>query len=147
MWTQKSHKSHNAPTMCTEFDPGWLSRKENCTSRFTDKFGIITEVFRTLGKIDLELLYVTWPKKCIWTQKSHIFRNTTERQIQNDTECTKQKDALQQIQIKFSWKSSVLCILNDSQSKADQVSCTGFSSKAPELQSAIEWTESQLGSF
>ena len=136
-----------APTMCTEFDPGWLSRKENCTSRFTNKFGIITEVFRALGIIDPESLYLTWRKKCIWTQKSHIFRNTTERQIQNDTECTKQKDALEQAQIKFSCKSSVLSILNDSQSKASQKSCSGFSSKAPELQSALLWTESQQDSF
>ena len=148
LWTSKAAKVSctgfcfkttelHAPTICTEFDPGWFSRKENFTLRFTDKFGTVTEVFRALGKIDPESLYLTWPKKCIWTQKSHIFRNTTERQIQNDTECTKQKDALQQIQIKFSWKFWVLSILNDSQSRAAQVSCTGFSSKAHELQSAI----------
>ena len=77
----------HATIMCTEFDPGWFSRTENCTSQFTDKFGIITEVFRALGKLDPESLYLTWPKKCIWTQKSCIFRNKTERQTQNDTEC------------------------------------------------------------
>ena len=137
-----------APTMCTELDPGWFFRKENCTSRFTDKFGIITKVFRALGKLDPESLYLTWPpKRSICTKESRFSRNTTERQIQNDTECTKQKDALQQIQIKFSWKSWVLSILNDSQSKAAQVSCTGFSSKAHELQSALLWTESQQDSF
>ena len=133
--------------MSTEIDPGWFSRTENCSSRFTDKSGIITEVFRALGKLDPESLYLTWPKKCIWTQKSCIFRNKTERQTQNDTECLEQSDALEKVSIKFCWKLSVLSILNDSQSKAAQVSCTGFSSKAPELQSLIVWTESQLGSF
>ena len=84
-----------------EFDPGWFSRTENCTSQFTDKFEIITEVFRALSKLDPESIYLTWPKKCIWPQKSRIFRNTTERQTQNDTESLEQSDALEQVQSKF----------------------------------------------
>ena len=75
--------------MWTEFDPVWFSSKENCSSRFTNKFRIITEVFRALGKLHPELLYLTWPEKWIWTQDIFIFRNTTERQIQNDTKCSK----------------------------------------------------------
>ncbi len=91
----------HATIMCTEFDPGWFSRTENCTSQFTDKFGIITEVFRALSKLDPESLYLTSPKQCIWTQKSRIFRNTTERQTQNETEYLQQSDALEQVQSKF----------------------------------------------
>ena len=99
LWTSKAAKVSctgfcfkttelHAPTICTEFDPGWFSSKENCCSRFTNKFRIITEVFRALGKLDPELLYLTWPKKWTWTQNILIFRNTTERQIQNDNECS-----------------------------------------------------------
>ena len=131
----------------TEFDPSWFSRTENCTSQFTDKFGIITEGFRAVSKLDPESLYLTWPKQWIWTQKWRIFRNTNERQTQNETECLQQSDALEQVQSKFGWNWTVLSILNNSQRKAAQVSCTGFSSKATELQSLIVWTESQLGSF
>ena len=94
----------HATIMCREFDPGWFSRKENCTSQFTDKFGIITEVFRALSKLDPELHYLTQPKHCIWTQKSRIFRNTTERQTQNEIECLQQSDALEQVQSKFGEK-------------------------------------------
>ena len=35
------------------------SNQENCTSQFTDKFEIITEVFRALSKLDPESLYLT----------------------------------------------------------------------------------------
>ena len=69
-WSNRTACYHNV----TEFDPGWFSRTENCTSQFTDKFGIITEVFRALSKLDPESLYLTWPKQCIWTHKSRIFR-------------------------------------------------------------------------
>ena len=70
----------HATIMCREFDPGCFSRTENCTWQFTDQFVIITEGFRALSKLDLESLYLTSPKQCIWTQKSRLFRNTTERQ-------------------------------------------------------------------
>ena len=77
------------------------STQENCTSQFTDKFEIITEVFRALSKLDPESLYLTSPKQCIRTQKSRIFRNTNERQTQNETECSQQSDALEEVQSKF----------------------------------------------
>ena len=132
----------HSPTMCTEFNPGWFPRKENCTSRFTNKFGIITEVFRALGKLDPESLYLILPERMhLNSGKPHFQKHNRKTNPERHWMYKAERC------IKFSWISSVLCILNDSQSKADQVSCTGFSSKAPELQSAIEWTESQLGSF
>ena len=75
-----------------------------------------------------------------------MFRNTTETKTQNDTECSEQNDALEQVQSKFCSKSSALSILNDLQSKAAQVSCTGFSSKAPELQSchSVNWVSTRF---
>ena len=135
----------HATIMCREFDPGWFSRKENCTSLFTDKFGIITEV-HALGKLDPESLYITWPKQCIWTQKSAF--SETQQKDKPRTTLNVQSRTIhwKKVQIKFCWKLSVLSILNDSQSKAVQVSCTGFSSKAPELQSchSVNWVSTRF---
>ena len=132
--------------MWTEFDPGSFSHKVSCTSLFTDKFGIITEVFRAIGKLDAVSLYITWPSNCTWSLQSRNFRNTTRKQTQNDTECSEHNDAWEQVQINFSWKSTVLFIRNDWQCKAAQASCSGFSPKASELHSAIMRMESDLGS-
>ena len=117
----------------TEFDPGWFSRTENCTSQFTDKFGIIREVFRALSNLDPESHYLTRPKQCIWTEKSRIFRNTTERQTQNETEYWSRtmhwnKSKANLVKNK---QCSFKTVLNNSQSKAAQVSCTGFWIKQP----------------
>ena len=56
----------------TEFDPGWFFRTENCTSQFTDKFGIITEVFHAVSKLDLESLYLTSRKLNLNLEKPHF---------------------------------------------------------------------------
>ena len=105
---------------------------EQCTSLSTDNFGILKEAFRAFSKLDPKSLYITWPKNCTWTQQSRFLRNTTERQTQNDTEYSQQNDAWEQVQINFSWKSTVLFILKHWQFKAAHVSYTGFSPKAPD---------------
>ena len=120
------------PTLWTESKGGLFSHTEQCTSLFTDNFAILKEAFRAFSKLDPQSLYISWPKNCTWTQQSRIFRKQRERQTQNDTECSQQNDAWEQVQINFSWKSTVLFFLNHWQCKAAHVSCTGFSSKAPD---------------
>ena len=122
----------HSPTLWTESKGGLFSITEQCTSLFTDNFGNLKEAFRALSKLDPQSLYITWPKNCTWTQQSRIFRKQRERQTQNDTECSQQNDAWEQVQINFSWKSTVLFFINHRQWKAAPVSCSGFSSKAPD---------------
>ena len=66
--------------------------KKICTSRFTDKFGIITEVFRALGKLDPESLYLTTKKSAFELRKA-AFPETQQKD--------KSRTTLEQVQIKF----------------------------------------------
>ena len=67
----------------------------------------------------------------------------------NGTEYSEQKDELEQVQTEFISNSTTLFIPQDWLwiSKAAEVSCTGFCSKATELHSPTVWTDSELGSF
>ena len=130
-WTLHSIEQP-VPILWTESKGGLFSHTEQCTSLFTNNFGILKESFWAFSKLDPQSLYISWPKKSTWTQQSRIFRKQRERQTQNDTECSQQNDAWEQVQINFSWKSTVLFFLNHWQCKAAHMSCTGFSSKAPD---------------
>ena len=123
--------------MWTEFVPGSFSHKEQCTSRF----GNITEVFRVLGNLDPESLYLT--------KKLHL--NSAKQYFKKHNRKTNPERhwmfRAERVPMNLSWKSTVLFILNHLQCKAAHVSWTGFSPKAPELHSAIMRIEPDLGSY
>ena len=69
----------HSPTLWTESEWGSFSHTEQCTSLFTENFGILTGAFHALNKLDPESLYTHWQRNCISTLQIRTFRKHSRK--------------------------------------------------------------------
>ena len=134
-----------SPTMWTESELGLFLQSG------TVYITVHWELWHHRGsKLDLQSLYINWPRNRMEHSKPSVSEYTTERLTQNITEYSEQNVGIRTSPNLIHFKVNCAQFILQEwlwTSKAAKVTCSEFCSKTTELYSPTTWTQSEVGLF